>query len=550
MNEQELQLLATQLKLDLLVLKKIYERFKPENRTDLVKVVNEITDLKNELNTQDIDRVIEFYDNSKKQEKEAQNEPVQLPNTINDQQLVVQNTQEVAEPNTDNIFQNIETVRKEVMPQVEPIIADKQVLQQPFVQSASINFENKYGQGFQFRPASQNDLTGQCAWFAQQVTRLPDGNNWTIGNSLSEKRRQLMGHKSKGNGFFKGEGQPEVGNSVILDTGTQYGHVAVISEILPDGRIRLTESNFDNDQRVRHDRIINPNDPNVVGFVKTKPTQEFQVQQPKTNPNTPDSAEKFQDRIDAPKGKQELPVEQQPVKPEDVDNQNPNAVAYEKQTGLTPEQVKQVSVTNDELNKENPNVVSIQKGFEKKLDNKNQNIGFLDVFANQLDQNNRLFKPVQEKIEEPELFKPKLPEVKPPSFSPNVNQFRQSQSTTPAQPKQGYAPQATSSSIPRITQPSSKPIQPQLKTNTNTYSVAQQAKPQIKSVAPPVRQPVVQQRPTYQPIKPVQMPARIVPQMPKLPMPSISRPSQPQNRPSIANNVKNVVNKIVSFFRR
>ena len=174
---------------------------------------------------------------------------------------------------------------------------------------------------------------------------------------------------------MKGQGQPEVGNSIIIDTGTEWGHVAVISEVLPDGRVRLTESNWDNDTTVRHDRIIDPNGENVIGFVKSKPTQEFKVEQPRTDPNTPSTQEVRQTKIDAPKGKQELPVEQQPVKPEDIDAQNENAKLLEEKTNLPPQELKQVVAI------ESQPVQDVATQNQEIKQPTQENIGFLDVFS-------------------------------------------------------------------------------------------------------------------------------------------------------------------------
>ena len=198
----------------------------------------------------------------------------------------------------------------------------------------AIKFDDAFRQGHQFVRRGFNDLVGQCAWFAEQITRLPDGSTWVIGNSVGEKMANLQQHRARGNAFLRGEARPEVGQSVVINTGGQYGHVAVINEILPDGRLKLTESNWNNDLRVSHDRIIDANDGQIMGFLRTKPTEEFKsslalsdTSQP-TTPKTP-----RQDAI-PPQNRQELPVEEQPVKSIDLKVGNPNAKRLSQETRL------------------------------------------------------------------------------------------------------------------------------------------------------------------------------------------------------------------------
>jgi surface antigen len=277
MNDQQIQELAKRLNVDPTTLSLIYGQLKPRSETELLQMFNTLNAMRSD--------------------------------GVSIEQGIAQ--LQSKQPNTTNI------------------------------QPQAVNFDELVQQGYQFRPANPNDLLGQCAWFAEQITRLPDGRNWTIGNSLQEKVANLNRHKAEGNAFLRGEAQPEVGNSIIINSGTKYGHVAVISEILPDGRLRLTESNWGNDLRVSHDRIIDQNDADIVGFLKTKPTQEFKTTQPKTNPQTPTTPKVRQQPYQAPQDRQELPVERQTVKVDDIKANNPNAQQLEKNTGYTPEQLTQ-----------------------------------------------------------------------------------------------------------------------------------------------------------------------------------------------------------------
>jgi len=131
-------------------------------------------------------------------------------------------------------------------------------------------FSDRYPQGYHFKGADYNHIYGHCAWFAEQLTRLPNGRKWTIGNTVADKRVKLAAHVKNGNGFYRGKGTPKAGNAVIF-SGGKWGHVAVINKVLPDGRLRLTESNRKGDFHVTHDRVISPNDQKIMGFLRTRP---------------------------------------------------------------------------------------------------------------------------------------------------------------------------------------------------------------------------------------------------------------------------------------
>lgn len=219
-----------------------------------------------------------------------------------------------------------------VTPQLNQPI--NQPVNQSVSQSIAVNFEDAIRNGYQFVRKGLNDLTGQCAWFAEQVTRLPNGSTWTIGNTIGEKLAKLNQHRLNGNAFFRGEAQPEVGQSVVIKTNGKYGHVAVINEVLPDGRLRLTESNWNNDLRVTHDRIVDSNDQDIVGFLRTKPTSEFKAVPARTNPATPTTPKTQIAQVQAPMDRQELSEDEQPVKVDDLKVGNSNARRLQQTTKL------------------------------------------------------------------------------------------------------------------------------------------------------------------------------------------------------------------------
>ena len=132
-------------------------------------------------------------------------------------------------------------------------------------------FENIGVLGYDEKGNKIWDLRGECAWFAEEITRLPDGRKWNIGNTVAQKKGKLANYVATNDGYYKGDAKPEVGHTIIFNTGT-YGHVAVINEILPDGKVRLTESNYPSGHSVSHDRVVDLSDSNIEGFLRTVPT--------------------------------------------------------------------------------------------------------------------------------------------------------------------------------------------------------------------------------------------------------------------------------------
>ena len=121
--------------------------------------------------------------------------------------------------------------------------------------------------GYSFGYSRTQPLLGECAFMAQQWTSLANGQNWTIGSSIQEKRNQLAGHIKNGNGFYIGQGIPTAGNTIVFNGG-KYGHVAVIAEI-KNGKARLEEANYNNDHRYTNTRWVSLDDPTILGFLTT-----------------------------------------------------------------------------------------------------------------------------------------------------------------------------------------------------------------------------------------------------------------------------------------
>lgn len=132
-----------------------------------------------------------------------------------------------------------------------------------------------YPDGFKFK-SSNGSLAGQCAYFAEQLTSLA-GKNWTIGNTLQEKKTNLASKVKTGQAYYPGQEQIQVGQTILTNDSKQFGHAAVVNAITPDGKLVLTESNFAGPLTVSNSRTISSNDPRIFGVLKTTPKAPFQV---------------------------------------------------------------------------------------------------------------------------------------------------------------------------------------------------------------------------------------------------------------------------------
>jgi hypothetical protein len=103
---------------------------------------------------------------------------------------------------------------------------------------------------------------GQCGDFAHKIVDFP-----SVGDSKSQK---IASVNRFGIPAAKWRGDVRVGDVIITGENPTYGHVAVVNEILPDGRIKLTESNFKQSEKVSHDRVIAASSPQIYGAIRGK----------------------------------------------------------------------------------------------------------------------------------------------------------------------------------------------------------------------------------------------------------------------------------------
>lgn len=139
------------------------------------------------------------------------------------------------------------------------------------VTSSNPKLANIYENGFKKNPGS-NGLGGQCAYEVEHWTNLPP-----VGNSLKEKAASLQKFVNQGFAFYKGHGEPQVGYSVISNDDPNHGHVWVINAITDDGKYVASEFNRAGSRVFSNNRVVDPNDKSILGFVKTTVRPDYQV---------------------------------------------------------------------------------------------------------------------------------------------------------------------------------------------------------------------------------------------------------------------------------
>ena len=159
--------------------------------------------------------------------------------------------------------QKVENTRKQ---QVETQEAtETQLIPNIEIDYATANLNTK-----SLTAVKEGTVGGQCGIYAQNVVKLPGGGSWAVGDSIQQKTNSVARYANAGLGFYPDQEVPKSGNTVIINPGTEYGHVAVVNSINPDGTITLTESNWNWDGRVTHKRRIRLDDPSIVGYIRTQ----------------------------------------------------------------------------------------------------------------------------------------------------------------------------------------------------------------------------------------------------------------------------------------
>lgn len=93
-----------------------------------------------------------------------------------------------------------------------------------------------------------------------------------IGDTLSKLGKGIQASVKKGIQTAYADSLPKVGDMIIFDVGTQYGHVAIANRVkkpsikFPQGSAILTESNYGEKWTVFNTREVSLTDPRIVGI--------------------------------------------------------------------------------------------------------------------------------------------------------------------------------------------------------------------------------------------------------------------------------------------
>lgn len=94
---------------------------------------------------------------------------------------------------------------------------------------------------------------GQCGVFVNKTAGI------RVGNTKSEKIANVNKYGNVGSdGIMAGD--------VIVQGIGDYGHVAVVTKVNPDGSVEVTESNYNENEKVTHGRVVNPN--KIYGYLR------------------------------------------------------------------------------------------------------------------------------------------------------------------------------------------------------------------------------------------------------------------------------------------
>jgi len=117
---------------------------------------------------------------------------------------------------------------------------------------------------------------GQCGTFIRTKFFTVGSMGDTLASKIKTMDNVMGGKKLAEMG---GVNALRVGDMVIQDVGTAYGHVAMINAINSDGTVTFTESNWKGDEKVNNNRTIDPLKGNIVAIHRgdLKPEVEAQL---------------------------------------------------------------------------------------------------------------------------------------------------------------------------------------------------------------------------------------------------------------------------------
>lgn len=93
----------------------------------------------------------------------------------------------------------------------------------------------------------------QCGVYINKESGMRVGNTW------EDKKNNVDKYGTIGANGIK------TGDVIYQNTGTPYGHVAKVEEVLPNGNVIVSESNWNNDEKVTYGREVASN--NIYGYI-------------------------------------------------------------------------------------------------------------------------------------------------------------------------------------------------------------------------------------------------------------------------------------------
>jgi surface antigen len=150
--------------------------------------------------------------------------------------------------------------------------------------SVPINGDSPNYRNGSLNPFAQNPyLIGQCTWYAYgrmlETGLLPPGakaNGWFLGNAEAWRRDAARAGLPVSSTPTPGARSLVVWPPGVQGGHRQYGHVAFVEEVYPDGRIRISESNWDG--KGISERTLTPAQYSGLAFVRLEnatPTPSF-----------------------------------------------------------------------------------------------------------------------------------------------------------------------------------------------------------------------------------------------------------------------------------
>ena len=173
-------------------------------------------------------------------------------------------TQSINEIYNSNYSQNIQISPTDKQKLVDAGYTEKQI-QDYIQQKRGFNQPLSMGVNGSIKPVVEQKYPtgykgGQCGDFAHKLVQFPSVGDGKLQKFSSVDKFGIQANQWRQN--------PKVGDVIITSENPTYGHVAVVNAVLPNGSIRLSESNFKGKETVSHDRVVSINSPKIYGAIR------------------------------------------------------------------------------------------------------------------------------------------------------------------------------------------------------------------------------------------------------------------------------------------